>query len=216
MMMQSAGAAHGARRIAVEPATAFFGVSLALGSSLWPTGVRANDSARQSRQGALWSGVPFNGCRRGRWVHRYLIMADHVRLIFTSRDSTTWERSVQPIKGGSSREIGKRPGPRFPIWQAGFTRHQIPDQRDFDSHVSYIDEHPVRARLSETPDGYRWGSAAGKFRLESWPVASGAMAPTNPAGLKPRPSESTSSESASSQILSSKSSRSESRGKVGE
>ena len=119
-------------------------------------------------------------------------MPDHLHLILTPGNSTTLEKSLQLIKGGSSREIGKRPGMRFPVWHAGFTGHQIRDQRDFDSHAKYIDENPVRASLAEKAESYTWGSAAGTFALDPWPVASGAKAPSLTssvtAGLKPRPS----------------------------
>ncbi len=125
-------------------------------------------------------------------VHRHVVMPDHLHLIVTPGSSTTLEKSVQLIKGGSSHEIGKRNGMRFPVWHAGFTEHQIRDQRDFDSHTKYIDENPVKASLAEKSEEYRWGSAAGKFALDPWPVASGAKAPSLTsgvtAGLKPRPS----------------------------
>jgi putative transposase len=125
-------------------------------------------------------------------VHRHVIMPDHIHVILTPGATTTLEKSVQLIKGGSSREIGKRPGMRFPVWHAGFTEHQIRDQRDFDSHVSYIDENPVKAHLIFAPAQYPHSSAAGTFTLDPWPVASGAEAlpPTSTvtAGLKPRPS----------------------------
>jgi putative transposase len=125
-------------------------------------------------------------------LHRCVIMPDHVHVLVTPGEATSLEKSVQLIKGSSSREIGKRPGMRFPVWHAGFTEHQIRDQRDFDTHVKYIDENPVIAHLAERPADYPWGSSAGKFVLDIWPVASGAKAPSNAsvgaAGLKPRPS----------------------------
>jgi putative transposase len=127
-------------------------------------------------------------------VHRHVVMPDHLHLILTPGESTTLEQSMQLIKGGSSHAIGKNFGTSFPVWHAGFTEHQIRDQRDFDSHVKYIDENPVKARLSPTAAEYPHGSAAGKFALDPWPVASGAEAPLQhsqiTAGLKPRPSDS--------------------------
>jgi len=125
-------------------------------------------------------------------VHRHVVMPDHIHVILTPGSTTTLEKSIQLIKGGSSREIGKRPGMRFPVWHAGFTEHQIRDQRDLDSHVKYIDENPVKARLTPAAAEYPHGSAAGRFKLDAWPVASGAEAPLPSsavtAGLKPRPS----------------------------
>ena len=125
-------------------------------------------------------------------VHRHVVMPDHIHVILSPGMSTSLEKAVQLIKGGSSYEIGKRPGMRFSVWHGGFTEHQIRDQKDFDSHVKYIDENPVKAHLASTPEEFPHGSASGKYAMDPWPVASGAKAPFKSggetAGLKPRPS----------------------------
>jgi len=127
-------------------------------------------------------------------VHRYVLMPDHLHIVvLTPTVSTSLEKAVQLIKGGSSHEIGRLRGMRFPVWHQGFTEHQIRDQRDFDSHSRYVDENAVKAHLALTPAQYPYGSASGRFALDPWPVASGAKAPkfqaSLTAGLKPRPSE---------------------------
>jgi putative transposase len=126
-------------------------------------------------------------------VHRHVVMPDHLHILLTPGQMTTLEKSVQLIKGGSSHEIGKRPSMRFPVWHAGFTEHQIRDNADFDVHVKYIDQNPVKASLVAASEEYPHGSASGKFVLDPWPVASWAealtMGATETAGLKPRPSE---------------------------
>ena len=97
-------------------------------------------------------------------------MPDHFHLILTPGDTTTLEKAVGLIKGGSSYDIGKEFGAKFPVWHAGFTEHQICDQADYDAHVRYIDMNPVKKGLADTPAGYEFGSACGKFALDSWPV----------------------------------------------
>ena len=124
-------------------------------------------------------------------VHRYVVMPDHIHVILTPGNSTSIEKAVQLIKGGSSYVIGKAREGKFPAWHEGFTEHQIRDARDFEAHMSYIDENPVKAHV-KTPQKYLHGSASGKFVLDPWPVASGAEAPEIAivtAGLKPRPSK---------------------------
>jgi putative transposase len=127
------------------------------------------------------------------FVHRYVIMPDHLHVILTPAHSISLEKALQLIKGGSAHEIGKQLGMRFPVWQPGFTEHQIRDARDFQEHVAYVDCNPVKAKLAGNPQEYSFSSAAGKFAMDTWPSASGAKAPslTSPAaaGLKPRPSE---------------------------
>jgi putative transposase len=125
-------------------------------------------------------------------VHRHVVMPDHLHVILTPGNSASLEKAVMLIKGGSSHEIGKQLGKRFPVWQPGFTEHQIRDERDFREHVVYIDWNPVKARLVVKPEEYTHGSAVGRFVCDPWPVASGAKAPSPhavaTAGLKPRPS----------------------------
>jgi putative transposase len=110
-------------------------------------------------------------------VHRHVVMPDHLHIVLTPGVTTMLEKAVQPIKGGSSSKIDKRPGMRFPVWNAGFTERQIRDQRDFDLPANYIEQNPVKAGLAEKADEYRYGWAIGKFALDPWPQASGAKAP---------------------------------------
>jgi REP-associated tyrosine transposase len=110
-------------------------------------------------------------------VHRYVVMLDHIHVILTPRETTTLERAAQLIKGGSSHEIGEKFGTKFPVWQPGFAQHLVRDQADYDSHVRYIDMNPVKRGLASRPEEYPFCSAYGGYRLDPWPVASGAKAP---------------------------------------
>ena len=106
-------------------------------------------------------------------AHRYVVMPDHLHVIMTPGGTTTVEKAVQLIKGGSSHAIGAR----FPVWQPGFTEHLVRDDRDYMEHMQYIDFNPVKAGLAEKPEDYPFCSAHGNFELDPWPVASGAKAP---------------------------------------
>ena len=111
------------------------------------------------------------------FVHRYVVMPDHLHVILTPGERTTLERAAQLIKGGSSHDTGLKFAARFPVWQPGFTQHLIRDQADYDSHVLYIDLNPVKRGLASRPEEYTFCSASDKYRLDGWPVASGAKAP---------------------------------------
>ncbi|HEY0704184.1 MAG TPA: transposase [Candidatus Acidoferrales bacterium] len=110
-------------------------------------------------------------------VHRHVVMPNHFHLLLTPNQDTALEKALQLIKGGFSHELGKSNPVRFPIWRPGFTEHQIRNRTDFDNHVAYIDQNPLRGNLARTLAEYLHGSAAGKFVLDAWPVASGAKAP---------------------------------------
>lgn len=125
-------------------------------------------------------------------VHRYVVMPEHLHIILTPGKTTTLEKAVGLIKGGSSFDIGKAVEMKFPVWHEGFAEHLIRDQDDYASHVRYIDLNPVKSGLVGKPGEYPHCSLNGKYRLDPWPVASGAKAPLGEgvvaAGLKPRPS----------------------------
>src|SRR5579863_5217742 len=106
-------------------------------------------------------------------LHRYVVIPDHFHIILTPGETTTLEKAVGMIKGGSSFEIRRLFPSKFPVWQEGYTEHQIRDVADYESHVSYIDMNPVRKHLAERPVDYAFGSAGREDQLDAWPVASG-------------------------------------------
>jgi putative transposase len=104
-------------------------------------------------------------------LHEFVVMPDHVHTLLTPSPEISLERAMQFIKGGFSFRLKFR----GPVWQASFTNHRVRDLEDYESHREYIRMNPVRARLVDTPQEYRYSSAAGRLRLD--PV---------PQGLKPR------------------------------
>ena len=46
-------------------------------------------------------------------LHEFVLMLDHVHLLFTPLDATTLEKAMQLIKGGSSFEIHKQRGQKM-------------------------------------------------------------------------------------------------------
>ena len=115
---------------------------------------------------------------KGRYyVHSYVVMPEHFHVILTPGHTTTLEKAIGLIKGGSSFEIGKALHMRFPVWHEGFVEHEIPDEADYETHVRYIQSNPVKAGLVREPGDYPYCSMNGRYRFDPWPVASGAKAP---------------------------------------
>jgi REP-associated tyrosine transposase len=104
-------------------------------------------------------------------LHEFVIMPDHVHALITPSVEISLERAMQFIKGGFSFRLKSR----GPVWQASFSNHRVRDFEDYENHREYIWLNPVRERLAERAEGYRYSSAAGRLRLD--PV---------PQGLKPR------------------------------
>jgi putative transposase len=99
-------------------------------------------------------------------------MPDHFHLLVSPL--TSIEKAVQLVKGGFSFHAKKELGSNAEIWQRGFSDHRIRDWQDFERHVHYIHLNPVKRRLSERPEEYKFSSAFPGWKLD--PI---------PQGLKP-------------------------------
>jgi putative transposase len=111
------------------------------------------------------------GCRdMGAYqLHEFVIMPNHFHLLMTPGATTTLEKALQLIKGGSSHEIHAQRGHKMEIWQVGFHDWTIRDGEDYLAKVRYIHMNPVRARLVERPEDWLFGSASGKFSMDLAP-----------------------------------------------
>jgi REP-associated tyrosine transposase len=114
-------------------------------------------------------------------LHEFVIMHDHMHLLLTPGPTTTLEKAMQFIKGGSSHEIHKRRGHRMEIWQPGFHEQTVRDAQDLGAKVEYIRMNPVMAKLVERPEQWPYSAAGLELQLDEMPevLASGAKAPAH-------------------------------------
>lgn len=128
-------------------------------------------------------------------LHEFVVMPNHLHLLLTPSATTSLEKAIQLVKGGSAHEIHKQRDQAMKIWQEGFHDWTIRNANDWLSKVEYIRMNPVRAKLAPRPQDWPYSSASGRFTLNVVPnryacPASGAKAPIAPSqtpGLKPRP-----------------------------
>lgn len=128
-------------------------------------------------------------------LHEFVVMPNHIHLLLTPSGTTSLEKAVQLLKGGSSHRIHKFRNQKMEIWQAGFYDWTIRDSNDWQLKAAYIRKNPVRAKLVTKPEDWPYSSASCRFGLDSVPerylfLASGAKAPVArmyTPGLKPRP-----------------------------
>ena len=128
-------------------------------------------------------------------LHEFVIMPDHLHLMLTPSATTSLEKAIQLIKGGSSYQIRKARNHKMEVWQVGFHDWTIRDSNDWQTKVEYIHTNPVRAKLVQRPEAWPYSSANGKFSLDPIPgkflqLSSGAKAQTTSLltqGLKPMP-----------------------------
>ncbi len=101
-------------------------------------------------------------------IHEFVIMPDHIHVLLTPL--TSLEKAVQFIKGGFSYRARKELGSNMEIWQKGFSDHRIRDANDYEIHVSYIRQNPVRRRLCERAEEFPYSSAHVGFELDPAPL----------------------------------------------
>ena len=102
-------------------------------------------------------------------LHAFVLMPEHFHVLLTPSDQTAIERAIQYIKGGSAHRIGKDLVIRFPVWQRGYSDHRIRDARDFETHVHYIEQYPVKRRLVAVARDYVWSSASRRYSMDDVP-----------------------------------------------
>lgn len=84
-------------------------------------------------------------------LDHYVIMPDHIHLLLMicadeygrPMVAPTMSRVVQQLKGYITKRIGRT------IWQKLFFDHVIRNRKDYEEHVKYIYENPMRWRLDE-------------------------------------------------------------------
>ena len=100
-------------------------------------------------------------------LHAFVVMPDHFQSLISPL--TSLERAVQFIKGGFSHRAKVELNSNSEVWQKGFSDHRIRDWDDYQRHVRYIHDNPVRKRLCEHAEDYQYSSSHAGFELDSVP-----------------------------------------------
>ncbi len=99
-------------------------------------------------------------------LHAFVLMPDHLHILLTPRETTTVEKAMQMIKGGSAHRIGLEKPQKYPIWHSGFHDRWMRDVDEYRGSKRYIERNPVEARLVDKPEDYVLSSASGKYGLD--------------------------------------------------
>jgi putative transposase len=99
-------------------------------------------------------------------LHAFVVMPDHLHVLLTPGETTTVEKAMQMIKGGSAHRMGLEKPHKFPSWHAGFHDRWTRDAEKYLGSKKYIEQNPVEAKLVERPEDYAFSSASGKYVLD--------------------------------------------------
>jgi REP element-mobilizing transposase RayT len=96
-------------------------------------------------------------------IHLYAMVAmpDHVHLLFQPlRDEHGWAFPLvdilQCMKGATAHGINKLLHRSGPVWEEESFDHVLRSDESLREKVEYIRQNPVRRRLVERPEDYRW------------------------------------------------------------
>ena len=102
-------------------------------------------------------------------LHAFVLMPEHFHVLITPAENVALERAMQFIKGGSAHRIRDERKLTFPVWQRGFSDHRIRDCDDYQIHVRYIEQNPVKRRIAGSSQEYAWSSARRDLVLDDVP-----------------------------------------------
>jgi putative transposase len=123
-------------------------------------------------------------------LHEFVLMPDHLHLLITPGRTTSLEKAMQLIKGGSSYEIHRVRENHMEIWQPGFHEWTIRNPGDYATKAQYIRMNPVTANLVERSEDWKFGSASGFYKLDAMRGYLQGLKPleehSSMSGLKPR------------------------------
>jgi REP element-mobilizing transposase RayT len=118
-------------------------------------------------------------------IHAYVVMPDHAHAVVQPlprvNDPFAWcdchafyplERITGRIKGRSARLINQGSGRSGMLWQDESFDRSIRNSRDLENTIDYLHHNPVRWKLVESPEQYRWSSLrtiySGEEKYRGW------------------------------------------------
>jgi len=87
-------------------------------------------------------------------LHDFVIMPDHLHLLFTVHDEMTIEKAMQLVKGRFSHRLSHEFGYKGEVWQRGFTEEQVMNRESFEKHREYVAQNPVKAGIVASADEF--------------------------------------------------------------
>jgi REP element-mobilizing transposase RayT len=104
-------------------------------------------------------------------LHRYVVMANHVHLLFTPRIQVS--TLMKSLKRFTAREGNRVLGlTGRPFWQDESYDRLVRDSAEFKRIARYIEMNPVKAGIVAAPEELPWSSA--------WPIANRPQAASLP------------------------------------
>jgi putative transposase len=96
--------------------------------------------------------------RQGIEVWAYCLMPNHVHVVAVPSTKKSLRLAIGEAHRRYTKRINAREGWTGYLWQGRFASFPM-DEQHLLAAVRYVELNPVRARLAETPQDYRWSSS---------------------------------------------------------
>jgi REP-associated tyrosine transposase len=101
----------------------------------------------------------FAACRRYECsIHAYVFMPNHVHLLLTTEEVHGPSYMMQAVGRRFVQYVNTRYARTGTLWEGRFWSSVVHSERYFFACSRYIELNPVRARMVDGPDEYRWSS----------------------------------------------------------
>jgi len=111
-----------------------------------------------------------DACKRAETaVLAYCLMPNHVHLIMVPRHEDGLRGAIAEAHRRYTRRINFRQGWRGHLWQERF-HSLVMDEKHLAAAVPYVELNPVRARLCDRAEQWRWSSARARIAGERDPL----------------------------------------------
>ncbi len=89
---------------------------------------------------------------------RWVIMPNHVHLLICPIDGYPISKSIKELKSFTANMINKYLNRKGDFWARDYFDTFIRDEEHFNNCIRYIDNNPVKAKRTNDPLAWRWGS----------------------------------------------------------
>ncbi|XLZ70215.1 transposase [Massilia sp. SR12] len=116
-----------------------------------------DDRERQHYLQLLSNYTATHGCE----LHAYVLMSNHIHLLFTIRERNAQARLMKDLSQSTSAWMHRRHGTTGTLWNGRYHSSNVDTERYLLTCQRYIELNPVRAGMADFPGGYRWSSYRG-------------------------------------------------------
>jgi len=102
-------------------------------------------------------------------IWAYCLMTNHIHLVVTPSFDLALARTMQAVQSRYSSRMNKEYHWNGHLWQGRFFSCPL-DESYFWQAIRYVERNPLRARITERAEEYRWSSAAAHCGLVTDPL----------------------------------------------